>query len=236
MAEIVCRDILNPDNPILPAAQRLYESVLEEEERIPWPWLARTPERTRDWRPGQRRPHLVVAIDPDAPDRPLGFGYGAFIPGYGGYVCYLGVEPAARGRGIGGKLFEFLFQQIAEAASISGMRLPFIIWESHKPNDPALWAARIRVFNRVGGLWARGIELHTPNYMQDDAPPVRLRVFLRPWDQPGADFNAPRLRAAVVGLYHEVYRIGPDDPLYRATIEGAVNPELVPAVEALKEA
>jgi hypothetical protein len=36
-------------------------------------------------------------------------------------------------------------------------------------------------------------------------------------------------------LYHEVYRIGPDDPLYRATLDGAVNPELVPAVEALKE-
>src|SRR5206468_5053684 len=100
------------------------------------------------------------------------------------------------------------------------MQLPFIIWESHKPTDPALWAARIGVFDRVGGLWARGIELHTPNYMLDDAPPVRLQVFLRPWDQPATDFSAQRLRAAVIGLYHEVYRIGPDDPLYRATLDG----------------
>ena len=236
MAEIVCRDIRNPDDPILPAAQRLYESVLEEEERIPWQWLARTPERTRDWQPGQRRPHLVVAIDSEDPSRLLGFGYGVFLPGYGGYVCYLGVEPAARGQGIGAKLFEFLFERIADAANLSAAKLPFIIWESHKPNDPALWAARIRVFEGVGGLWARGIEMHTPNYMREDAPPVRLHVFLRPWDQPAADFNAHRLRAAVVGLYHEVYRIGPDDPLYRATIDAAVNPKLVSAVEALKEA
>src|SRR5262245_56336417 len=236
MAEIVCRDILDPDDPVLPAAQRLYESVLEEEERIPWQWLARTPERTRDWRPGQRRPHLVVAVDPEAPDRPLGFGYGAFLQGYGGYVCYLGVDPPARGRGIGAKLFEFLFQRIGDAANLSAAKLPFIIWESHKPNDSALWAARIRVFDRVGGLWARGIELHTPNYMRPDASPVRLQIFMRPWDEAADSFDADRLRAAVVGLYHEVYRIGPDDPLYRATIDGAVNPELVPAVEALKEA
>jgi GNAT superfamily N-acetyltransferase len=236
MAEIVCRDILDPDDPVLPRARALYESVLEEEERIPWEWLARTPERRRDWRPGQRRPHLVVAVEGEAPDRPLGFGYGVFLPGYGGYVCYLGVDPAARGRGTGTKLFEFLFQLIADAARMSSDRLPFVLWESHRPEDPGLWTARLRLFHRVGGFWARGIELHTPNYMREDAPPVRLQVFLRPWDEPVAAFDADRLRGAVRGLYQEVYRIPPDDPLYRATLDGAVNPRLLPAVEALKEA
>ena len=214
----------------------LYESILDEDERIPWEWLARTPDRRRNWRPGQRRPHLVVAIRRDEPDRPVGFGYGVFLPGYGGYVCYLGVDPAARGHGIGARLFEFLFELIADAARKSESPLPFVVWESHRPTDPALWAARLRVFDRVGGCWVRGIELHTPNYMRDGAPPVRLQIFLRPWDEPAGSLGVERLREVVGGLYHEIYHIPPDDPLFQATFGGAVNPRLVPAVDALKEA
>jgi GNAT superfamily N-acetyltransferase len=232
--ETVCREILDVNDPILPAVQALYESTLDEEERIPWGWLARTPERRMAWRPGQRRAHLVVATPKDEPGRPVGFGYGAFLPGYGGYVCYLGVDPAARGRGIGTRLFLFVFGLIESAARISTVPLPFIIWESHRPDDPGLWAARLRVFDKVGGLWARGIELHTPNYMRADAPPVRLQIFLRPCDDPAEAFDAKRLREAVLGLYDQIYRLTPDDPLYQATAAGAVNPRLVPAVEALE--
>src|SRR5688500_15265433 len=100
---------MDADDPILPAVRSLYESVLDEAERIPWEWLARTPERRRGWQPGQRRSHLVVATLQMEAERPIGFGYGAFLPGYGGYVCYLGVDPAFRGRGAGARLFEFLF-------------------------------------------------------------------------------------------------------------------------------
>jgi GNAT superfamily N-acetyltransferase len=232
-AETVCREILDVNDPILPPVQALYEATLDEEERIPWEWLARTPERRLAWTPGQRRPHLVVATPKSEPDRPVGFGYGAFLPGYGGYVCYLGVDKAARGRGTGTQLFRFLFRLIESAAQLSAIHLPFIIWESHPPADAGLWAARLRVFQKVGGLWARGIELQTPNYMRADTPPVRLQVFLRPWDEPAEAFDGQRLREAVLGLYDQIYRITPDDPLYQATAAGAVNPQLVPAVEAL---
>src|SRR5438309_11338470 len=93
-AEIVCREILDVGDPVLPAARTLYETTLDEDERIPWEWLARTPERHREWKPGRRRSHLIVATPKDDPNRAIGFGYGAFLPGYGGYVCYLGVDPA----------------------------------------------------------------------------------------------------------------------------------------------
>jgi GNAT superfamily N-acetyltransferase len=231
--DTVCREILDVNDPILPAVQALYERTLDEDERIPWEWLARTPERRLAWTPGRRRPHLVVATPQDEPDRPVGFGYGAFLPGYGGYVCYLGVAEAARGRGTGTHLFRLLFRLIEAAARISTVPLPFIIWESHRPADPGLWTARLRVFDKVGGLWARGIELHTPNYMRADAPPVRLQIFLRPGDEPAEWLQGERLREAVLGLYDQIYRITPDDPLYQATVAGAVNPRLVPAVEAL---
>ena len=196
---------------------------------------ARTPEHRRQWQPGQRRSHLVVATPRAAAERAIGFGYGAFIPGYGGYVCYLGVDPAARGRGVGTGLFQFLFNLNAEAVRTSAMQLPFIIWESHRPVDPDLWSARVRLFDKVGGQWARGITLLTPNYMQDRRAPVALQVFIRPWDDSPHSFDAERLRAAVGGLYANVYRIAPDDPLYEATLNGAVNPALVPAVKALEE-
>ena len=234
-AEVVCREILDLDDPVLPAARAIYESTLDEDERIPWEWFARTPEaaeyggragadRTSSW----RRPE-------SEPNRAIGFGYGVFLPGYGGYVCYMGVEPAARGRGAGTLLFRFLFRLIDGAARISAVPLPFVIWESHRPADAGLWAARLRVFDKVGGLWMRGAEMFTPNYMRDEAPPVRLQLFVRPWADPAEAFDAGRLRAAVEGLYDQVYRIGPDDPLRRDTLDGMVNPRLLPAVEALEE-
>lgn len=232
---IACREILDPADPVLPAARQIYETTLDEDERIPWGWLARTPERRLAWQPGRRRSHLVVATPSNEPDRAVGFGYGAWLPGYGGYVCYLGVEPAARGRGTGTELFRFLFRLIDSAARESAMPLPFIIWESHRPADPDLWAARVRAFARVGGLWLRGTEMLTPNYMRDDAPPVRLQLFIRPWADLAKSFDADGLRAVVVGLYDNIYRIPPDDPLRRDTLEGMVNPRLVPAVEALQE-
>ena len=234
-AEVVCREVLNDDDPVLPAARVIYETTLDEDERIPWEWLARTPERRREWRPGRRRSHLVVATPKDKPNRAVGFGYGAWLPGYGGYICYLGVDPSARGMGAGTLLFRFLFRLIDSAARISAEPLPFIIWESHRPADHDLWAARLRVFDKVGGLWVRGAELRTPNYMRDDAPPVHLQLFVRPWAEPATAFDADRLRAAIAGLYDNIYRIPPDDPLRRDTLEGMVNPHLVPAVEALKE-
>jgi GNAT superfamily N-acetyltransferase len=232
--ETVCREILETDDPVLPAARDLYEGTLDEAERIPWQWLASTPERRSNWRPGRRRPHLVVATPKDEPNHPVGFGYGAFLPGYGGYVCYLGVDPAARGRGIGTQLFRFLFQLIDSAARISAVPLPLMIWESHKPDDPALWAARLRLFDKVGGLWIRGVEMLTPNYMRPKAGPVPLHLFIRSWGDPATAFDADRLRAAVNGLYDQIYHISPDDPLRRDTLDGMVNPGLVPTVEALE--
>jgi GNAT superfamily N-acetyltransferase len=233
---VLCREILEADDPVLPAARALYESTLEEAERIPWEWLDRTPARRRDWKPGQRRSHLIVAMERDRTTEPIGFGYGAFLPGFGGYVCYMGVNPSVRGRGIGTQLFQFLFELIDEAAQLSKMALPLIVWESHRPDDDALWAARVRVFDRVGGLWAKGIELVTPNYMQPEQSPVRLQLFVRPTDESRERLDAGRLRDVIRGLYQQVYHIPPDDPLHRMTMAKSVNPRLVPAVEALEEA
>jgi GNAT superfamily N-acetyltransferase len=225
------RDLTHPRDPALGPARRIYETTLDEDERIPWEWLARTPQRRADWNPGQRRPHIVVAES----DRVVGFGYGVFLPGYGGYVCYLGVDPAARGRGGGAGLFRILLELFEAAARESGSPLPFVIWESHPPADPDLWAARLRTFEKAGGLWVEGIDLLTPNYMREDAPPVGLQLFLRPYDEPAADFGADRLRAVATGLYQQIYRLDPEtDALAVETLARAVNPRLAPAVNALE--
>ena len=229
--DTVCWELFDAADPLLDAARALYESTLEEAERIPWEWLARTPERRKAWRPGQRCPHLVLAARRAEPGRPVGFAYGTYIPGYGGYVCYLGVEPTARGQGIGSRLFEYLFQLIACDAAADGKVLPFMIWESHPPADAALWRVRLRLFEKVGGLRIAGVEFFSPNYMQPDAPPVPLQLFLRPWAAPVAGFDAAVLRGVVGGLYHHIYRIDADDPLRTATLAAVAAPRLVPAVE-----
>jgi GNAT superfamily N-acetyltransferase len=234
--DVVFREVLDPSDPILPSARSLYESVLDESERIPWEWLERTPERRRQWQPGQWRSHLVVATPRAAEGRAIGFAYGAFIPGYGGYICYLGVDPSVRSRSTGTKLFQFVMDLIADAARSSNLSLPFIIWESHPTGDRAIWESRIRLFDKVGGLWARGIEMLTPNYMQPDAGPVPLQIFLRPWDDCRETFDAERIRNAVRDLYKNIYRIPPEVPMHSSTMQAAVNPRLVPAVEALEEA
>ena len=233
--DVIFREVIDPSDPILPSARNLYETVLDEAERIPWEWLERTPERRRQWRPGQRRSHLVVATPRVVEGQAIGFGYGAFIPNYGGYVCYLGVDPSMRSRGTGTKLFQFVFDLIADAARTSSMPLPFVIWESHPSQYRDLWAARLRMFAKVGGLWARGLEMLTPNYMRPDSPPVALQIFVRPWDDSLDSFHSERIRQAVRGLYENIYHIPPDDPLYETTMKTAVNPELVPAVNALDD-
>ena len=49
--DTVCWELFDAADPLLDAARALYESTLEEAERIPWEWLARTPERRKAWRP-----------------------------------------------------------------------------------------------------------------------------------------------------------------------------------------
>lgn len=227
-----CREIVDDADPVLPETRRLYESALDADERIPWEWLARTPGRRAAWKPGQRRAHLVVA---EADMRPVGFGYGAFLPGFGGYVCYVAVRPDARGKGVGEQVFRFLFERIADAARQSGMTVPLMIWESLRPADAGLWGARLRLFEKLDGKWAHGLELRTPNYLRPGRSPVRLHLFVRPWDEPAVRFDATRLRQAASHLYDHIYHLDAADPLRRETLAETVNPRLVPAVDAAGE-
>ena len=51
-------------------------------------------------------------------------------------------------------------------------------------SDWKLWDARVRLFDRVGGMWIDGLELMTPNCSIDDGPPVPLQLFIKPMDVP----------------------------------------------------
>ncbi|HEY1376010.1 MAG TPA: GNAT family N-acetyltransferase, partial [Gemmataceae bacterium] len=199
---------------------------------IPWDWMAgglgrRRTGRDRWW------PHLLAADDP-----PAGFAYGSFLPGYGGYACYVGVAPAARGRGIARNLFQELFACFRSDAGRLVEPLPFTIWESHPPEATdgpearTIWQARLRPFARVGGLWIAGVDFRVPNYMDRDAPPVKLELFLTPFDTPAERFDAAALRAVVAGLHRRVYTIEPRDELYELAQGPAREPRLRPAGEA----
>lgn len=229
---IVCREVLDEHDPELDIARQLYESTQAKDEQIPWEWLARSVARRREREPGQRRSHLLLTSPP------VGFAYGVHLPGYGGYVSYLGVDSAARGKGAGSALFEDMFHHMAEDAHLGSEALPFIIWESRRPLLGAseamwrLWSARLALFRRIGGLWIDGVDFLSPNYTDPTAPPLKLQLFLRPWDEPARAFDAERLRAVVQGLHEEIYRLKPSDPLAERTLPATREPRLRPAAEA----
>lgn len=244
-------------DPQVRAAERLYEQTQHPDERIPWGWIARSVRGRSQWRPGSWGKHLLLAApapaaDPtgtagadwadETPDaaaaRLAGFSYGCSLPGFGGYVCYIGVADRFRGRGVGTRLFDQMFKVLAADAGASDEPLPFVVWESHKPGPDApeadwnLWDARVRLFEKAGGLWADGVELFTPNYADPDGPPVPLQLFVRPVDKPAAAYTPADLTALAAGLLERVYRSGPGEPLYDRTVAPAKKPRLRPAKDA----
>src|SRR5581483_11165964 len=101
---IFCFEALSVRDPLVRAAERLYEQTQHPDERIPWGWIARSVKGRSCWRPGSWGKHLLVATPADRPTDPdalAGFAYGVHLPGYGGYVCYVGVDEKFRKRGVG---------------------------------------------------------------------------------------------------------------------------------------
>jgi GNAT superfamily N-acetyltransferase len=231
---LVCWELLDAADPALDAVRRLYESTQAPGERIPWEWLQRSAARRIAWRPGLYCPHLIAAAlrDGSAQIGPvIGFAYGGHVPNFGGYICYLGVEPSVRRRGVGTRLFEQFFRLLAVDAGAEGTSLPFVIWESRQPElepPPAtreLWNARRKLFARVGGLWVKGVNFLTPDF-EGNGPPVPLQLFLKPIDEPAEAFDADRLRAVIKGLHRTIYRQPDDSPLVRATLPPELAPRL----------
>jgi GNAT superfamily N-acetyltransferase len=236
---ITCWEPTDVSDPFVRAAGRLYERTLDSDERIPWEWIERgiggRAGRTAGW-----HRHLILAAPGGAaarPDQLAGYAYGAYIPGFGGYLCYIGVDEAVRCAGVGRMLFEAFFERVRADAAAAGEPLPFVVWESYRPtaDEPKaahdVWAARVRLFEKVGGMWVKGVDFLTPNFA-GDADPVPLQLFVKPFDRPAASFTAERLWGVVEGLYERVYRIDPGEPLFDRTVTSEVRPQLVPCREA----
>lgn len=226
--KVYCWEPTELGTPVLAAAERLYEATIDADERIPWAWIQRSAGETNERRPTGWMKHLILATAGDNFDDPealLGYAYGAFIPGFGGYVCYVGVAEAARLRGVGSRLFESLFKAFAADAAYAGEPLPFVVWESYRPtaDDDAhlhrLWAARVRAFEKIGGLWVDGLELLTPSYGGGDPTAgVPLQLFVKPMDDPAGSFTADRLRGIAKGLLEQVYGEKPGDYFHDQTV------------------
>ncbi len=231
-----CWEILHDADPLLPAVRELYESALSPDERVPWEWLERGVKSRGEWRPGGWGKHLIVASpqrETTDPERLVGFAFAAHIPGYGGYLSYIAVADPFRGRGVGARLFEQAFNLLAVDAAAVDEQLPFVIWESRRPDtaDP-VWDARLRLFHKAGGFWIDGVTLPSPNWSDPAAATVPLQLFLAPADEPRESFDSPRVREAVAGLLTNVYRASPGDAEYDGTLTPGCHPRLKPAADA----
>jgi hypothetical protein len=240
---IVVWEAFTASDPMTQAAGRLYEETLAANERIPWYWIERSVENRTKTKPGKAdgwTKHLLLAAPDGREDDPsglAGYAYGALIPNYGGYLCYIGVADWARRMGVGTRLLDQFFRQMSVDAGELGLPLPFVIWESHRPEAGApasewdIWAARTKLFDRVGGQWVEGVDFQSPNFAADDeaTDPVPLQLFLKPVAEPGGAFDADRLRQVVGGLHREVYRNEPGSVLYDRTLPPECAPQLRPA-------
>jgi GNAT superfamily N-acetyltransferase len=238
---LTCWEALDPEDPVLERARHLYETTLPAEERIPWQWIEHAVAARRTWRPGHWSPHLLLAgprQDHVKGEPAIGFAYGAHVPGFGGYACYLGVDARHRGRGTGTRLLRLLVRVFQVDAACEGVPLPFVMWESRRPEssateeERAVWRARLRLFAKVGAFWIDGVDFLAPNFARRQGPPVPLQLFLIPVDQPAEAFDAAALRAVAAALHESVYGRSTGDPLFERTLPTGSRPVLRPAAEA----
>jgi len=232
---LVCWEPADSNDPMVQAAGRIYRDTLASNERIPWEWIEHSV--GQDNKPGSWIRHLILAASERETDQPAslaGYVYGAFLPGYGGYLCYVSVAPWARKLGVGTALYQAFFHAMRADAALTGERLPFVVWESHRPepgdSDHAIWTPRVRLFDRVGGLWVEGVDFLSPNFADGDETPVPLQLFVKPEDEPAANFTPQRLRELIAGLHDRVYRNEPGEPLYDGTLTPGCEPRLVSAL------
>ena len=245
--KVVVWEAFDVTDPMVTAAGKLYEKTLAADERIPWMWIEQSVQDRTKSKPGLGgwSRHLLLAApegQQDDSEALAGYVYGALLPGYGGYLCYVGVDERARRMGVGRRLYDQFFKVLRVASGELGESVPFVIWESHRPDPTAPaadwdnWTARTRLFDRVGGLWVDGVDFLSPNFSfdeeADDAPPVPLQLFIKPLDVPESAFTPERLRDVVGGLHRQVYHNGPGSPLFDRTLPPTCEPRLRPAKAA----
>jgi GNAT superfamily N-acetyltransferase len=233
--EVTCWEALDPGDPVLERVRHLYETTLDAAERIPWRWIVEAVAQRRTWRPGRWSPHLLVAARRTRRGpvgRVVGFAYGVHVPRLGGYACYLGVEASARGRGVGTQLLRLLVQVLQVDSACEGVALPFVVWESRRPEPDASaeewanWRSRLRLFARLGAWWVAGLDFLAPDMDRRNGPPVPLQLFLLPVAVAAEALDAGALRGIAAGLLREVYGRAEDSPLVRQTLPPECRPEL----------
>ena len=96
---IFCLEAFDVDDPLVRAAERLYLTTQHPAERIPWGWIAKSLKGRAARRPNAAGSHLLTAMPEEhveSAEHLAGFAYGSHVPGYGGYLSYLGVAQADR--------------------------------------------------------------------------------------------------------------------------------------------
>lgn len=234
VSPIECKHVLMPTPRQLAVTRRLYESTLAADERIPWHVLERSirmPSHRGLW-----SRHLILAYPAHDPDAVAGYLFGIYLPGFGGYVSYMGVDSRRRGEGIGAKLYQTAFDTFARCALLMNEPCPMTVWESRPPEDgesSGVWTARAKLFDKIGGYWADGLDLWAPNY-ELSFEPLPYQLFVKPMAEPAKEFSPGRIRRVAHDLYRRVYHQEPGDELYARSLAHRPRPRLRPARQAAR--
>src|SRR5215475_998329 len=126
--DLICWEALDPTDESMARARQLYEATQPADERIPWEWISGAVGRRRQWRPGRWATHLLLAAPRGQGKQVEGFANALHLPGYGGYLTYVGVDPSSRGRGVGTRLVELAVKVLQVDSWCEGNELPFVVW------------------------------------------------------------------------------------------------------------
>jgi GNAT superfamily N-acetyltransferase len=236
-----CWEILDTNDIRLTSVRKLYETTLDESERIPWDWIERGLNRRAKGKSRSKIPHLIVRESQTDETEVDGFVLGLTIPQWAGYLSYLGVNDQVRGKGIGRDLMESMIERMEFEASRQGFETPYVIWESQPPSqdDPSIdweiWRARMRLFERIGGYWVKGLCFQSPNYIDPLADPTELELFIRPMDWSKTEIESIGLKRIAFQLYRNVYGLGASNPIVRNSLIGRSKLSLVAPSEAYQQ-
>lgn len=197
-ARISIEELDDHRSPLFRAAQRLYERVFPDKERIDRRYFA---ELLQEKRLGLLQPFNIHFLIARRGARVLGLATGSYLAVVNmGFVGYLAVAPATKGSRIGSRLRARLVRECRRDARAAGRgELAGVLGEVEARNP---W---LRHLVRSGAL-ALDFPYRQPS-LGEHTPDVPLVLYLQPLGEPVRSLSAARVRALLYAVYRRVYRV-----------------------------
>lgn len=213
------RRIATADDPMIAWVEALYEASFEVVLRLPTAFLREAVASPK--RHGKTR-FLTLAEDEEGP---LGFAYFELLESARmGYVVYIVVNPARRGRAVGSALLQDVVGRLADEAKNQGCACGGVMLEVERVEDAHDEADRAERERRLRFFAKHGARVLTSGYLQPPAQPGFPSVALNLLWLPMAEATPEPLAERVRAYYRNGHGLGDDAPEVVTTLASLATP------------